>query len=88
MGRFVARSAREGVAFLYQYFAPGGRKRFLPIGGYDPTGIRGMPLPKTRDRAAELSVLYRGGTVDPLRWMKGPKASSKVVCRDGPNART
>jgi integrase len=47
----------------FQYFLPGEaeRKRFLPIGPYDQSGARGVSLPKARDRAAELSALYRSG---------------------------
>jgi integrase len=66
-GRLVARVTRDGVAFLYQYFVPGsGRelKRFLPLGPFDANSARGLSLPKARDRAAELSALYRAGTTD------------------------
>jgi integrase len=63
-GRLVARITRDGVGFLFQYFAPDGRKRFFPLGPYDADGVRGLSLPKARDRAAELSALYRGGTMD------------------------
>jgi len=66
-GRLVARVTRDGVNFLYQYFAPDGkkrRKRFFPLGPFDVTGARGLSLPKARDRAAELSTLYRAGTTD------------------------
>jgi integrase len=63
-GRLVARLTRDGVALLFQYFAHDGRKRFLPLGPYDASGARGLSLPKARDRAAELSALYRAGTMD------------------------
>ncbi|MGH8291552.1 MAG: tyrosine-type recombinase/integrase [Steroidobacteraceae bacterium] len=63
-GRLVARITREDVAFYYQYFAAGGRKRFLVLGCYDTQGVRGLSLPKARDRAAELSALYRSGATD------------------------
>jgi integrase len=63
-GRLVARVTRDGVALLFQYFAPDGRKRFFPLGPYDANGTRGLSLPKARDRAAELSSLYRSGTMD------------------------
>jgi hypothetical protein len=29
-----------------------------------PQGVRGLSLPKARDRAGELAALYRGGVVD------------------------
>lgn len=63
-GRLVARVTRDGVAMLFQYFAPDGRKRFLPLGPYHPEGTRGLSLPAARDRAADLSALYRSGTTD------------------------
>lgn len=63
-GRLVARVTRDGVALLFQYFAPDGRKRFFPLGPYDANGARGLSLPKARDRAAELSALYRAGSMD------------------------
>jgi integrase len=63
-GRLIARITRDGVALLFQYFAPEGRKRFFPLGPYDSNGTRGLSLPKARDRAAELSALYRSGTMD------------------------
>ncbi|MDB6105710.1 MAG: phage integrase [Gammaproteobacteria bacterium] len=63
-GRLVARITRDGVAFLYQYFAPDGRKRFYPLGPYDAQGQRGLSLPGARDRASELSALYRSGARD------------------------
>jgi integrase len=63
-GRLVARVTRDGAQMLFQYFGPDGRKRFFPLGPYDGNGTRGLSLPKARDRAAELSALYRGGTMD------------------------
>jgi integrase len=66
-GRLVARLTESGPQFLFQYFLPNaGRevKRFLPVGPYDAEGTRGLSLPKARDRAAELSALYRAGTTD------------------------
>jgi integrase len=63
-GRLVARVTRDGVNFLYQYFAFDDRKRFFPLGPYDVNGARGLSLPQARDRTAELSALYRSGTTD------------------------
>jgi hypothetical protein len=63
----VARVAKDGVAFLFQYFVRGGdkeRKRYLPLGPFDQDGVRGLSLPVARDRAAELSRLYRSGIID------------------------
>src|SRR5277367_2989854 len=64
MGRLVARLRRERVTFVYQYFGPEGAKKLFLLGSYDPEGVRGLSLPLARDRAAELTALYRTGVVD------------------------
>jgi hypothetical protein len=64
MGRLVARLRREGVTFVYQYFGPEGAKKLFLLGSYDPEGVRGLSLPVARDRAAELTALYRCGVLD------------------------
>src|SRR5208283_884960 len=64
MGRLVARLRREGVTFVYQYFGPEGAKKLFLLGSYDPEGVRGLSLPVARDRAAELTALYRNGILD------------------------
>ena len=64
MGRLVARLRREGVTFVYQYFGPEGAKKLFLLGSYDPEGVRGLSLPVARDRAAELTALYRSGVLD------------------------
>jgi integrase len=64
MGRLVARLRREGVTFVYQYFGPEGAKKLFLLGSYDPEGVRGLSLPLARDRAAELTALYRTGVLD------------------------
>lgn len=74
-GRMVAkRRGAEGWQFYFQYFAPDGKKKFLPIGPYDADGAatwrelqpgeRGYTAQAARDRAALLSMLYRDGTRD------------------------
>jgi hypothetical protein len=64
MGRLVARLRREGATFVYQYFGPERAKKLFLLGSYDPDGVRGLSLPVARDRAAELTALYRGGVLD------------------------
>jgi integrase len=64
MGRLVARLRREGVTFVYQYFGPKGAKKLFLLGSYDLEGVRGLSLPVARDRAAELTALYRTGVID------------------------
>jgi hypothetical protein len=63
-GRLVARMRRDGISFLYQYFCPDCRKRFFPLGPYDPDGTRGLTLPGARSRSAELATLLRNGIGD------------------------
>jgi len=63
-GRLMARILRDSIGFHYRYYAPDGRKRFLPLGPYDANGERGLTLPAARDRAAQLSALYRTGVHD------------------------
>jgi integrase len=63
-GRLVARLRREGVTFVYQYFGPEGAKKLFLLGSYDPEGVRGLSLPVARDRAADLTALYRTGVLD------------------------
>jgi hypothetical protein len=66
-GRLVARVSKDGVAFVFQYFVREGnkeRKRYLPMGPFDQEGVRGLSLPAARDKAAELSRLYRSGITD------------------------
>jgi integrase len=52
---------REGWQFSFQYKNAKGERRFYPIGPYDAEGNRGLSLTAARDRAAELSRLYRDG---------------------------
>jgi len=60
----MARILQDSIGFHYRYYAPDGRKRFLPLGPYDASGERGLTLPTARDRAAELAALYRSGVQD------------------------
>jgi integrase len=60
----MARILQDSIGFHYRYYAPDGRKRFLPLGPYDASGERGLTLPAARDRAAALSALYRTGVRD------------------------
>ncbi len=62
-GRLAARIKPRGVYLYFQYFH-GAQRRWLPLGPYDESGERGLSLIQARDRAAELSALYRGGVHD------------------------
>ncbi|MFZ1909530.1 MAG: tyrosine-type recombinase/integrase [Burkholderiales bacterium] len=61
-GRLVAKIGQGGATFYFAYFDTQEKRRFLPIGPFDPSGTRGISLQRARDRAAELSAIYRGGT--------------------------
>jgi hypothetical protein len=63
-GHLVARIKRNGVFFYFQYIGPDGRKRLFPLGVFDVHGKRGLSLAAARERSAELSALYRKGTID------------------------
>ncbi len=67
-GRLVARITADSVLLYFQYFQPQpgkqSKRRWLPFGVYDETGERGVSLQRARDRAAELSALYRSGVTD------------------------
>ncbi len=84
-GRLVARIAKDGVAFLFQYFVRDGhkeRKRYLPLGPFDQNGVRGLSLPMARDKAAELSRLYRSGITDLHAHCAQQRASQEQARRE------
>lgn len=59
-GRLIAKDAK----FYFSYFNVERTRRFLPIGPYDDKGARGLTLQQARDKAAQLSMLYRSGVQD------------------------
>jgi integrase len=63
-GRLVAKIGQAGAVFYFAYFNSENRRRFLPVGPHDSAGKRGVTLQRARDRAAELSAMYRNGTPD------------------------
>jgi integrase len=63
-GRLVAKLHQTGATFYYAYFDSAGARRFLAIGPFDSSGRRGVTLQAARDRAGELSAMYRNGTPD------------------------
>jgi integrase len=68
-GRLVARITRDGVALLFQYFAPDGRKRFFPLGPYDATYLRAayaLAIKSKTDPAAPPALKSFGIKENPL----------------------
>lgn len=64
-GRFVARITPSGERlFYFRYLNPEGKQVRYPIGSYDASGRRGLTLSHARDRAGELSKLYKSGVRD------------------------
>jgi integrase len=66
-GRLVGRITPAGARnFYYRYTGSSGDRVRLPIGSYDArgNGLSAFTVQQARDRARELSVLYRGGIVD------------------------
>jgi hypothetical protein len=83
----VARITKDGVAFLFQYFVRDGdkdRKRYLPLGPFDQDGARGLSLPVARDKAAELSRLYRSGTSNLHAHVEKQRAIQEEAHREAP----
>lgn len=62
-GTLRARLGAGGIAWYFCYDHEG-RKRKLPLGSYDDSGLRGLSLPQARERAGALSKLYRSGITD------------------------
>jgi hypothetical protein len=59
--RLVAKKTAKDNTFYFRYFSSDGKKRHWPIGAWDG---RGFSLLNARDKAAELSQLYRSGIVN------------------------
>lgn len=63
-GRLVAKLGQSGAIFYFAYFDGQNKRRFLSLGPFNQGGSRGLTLQRARDRAAELSAMYRNGTPD------------------------
>src|SRR6185437_6394628 len=63
-GRLIAVQRRDETVFFFRYFDSKGSKSRIVIGPFDPNDTRGLTLQAARDRAAELSTLYRSGVRD------------------------
>jgi hypothetical protein len=60
----TTRSAHQGrrrAPLLSVQHYCGAERRFLPLGPYDESGVHSLSLIQARDRATQLSALYRSG---------------------------
>jgi hypothetical protein len=55
---------KQDVVSFYNGYAHEGNARKLPLGPYEEAGKVGLTLARARDRAAELSRVYRSGVMD------------------------
>lgn len=62
-GALWARRSRSGVSLYFRY-THAGKKKALPIGAWDENGEGGLTLAQAREKAAQLSAVYRGGVTD------------------------
>lgn len=62
-GALWARRSRSGVSLYFRY-SHQGKKKALPIGAWDENGNGGLTLAQAREKAAQLSAVYRGGVTD------------------------
>lgn len=62
-GALWARRSRRGVSLYFRY-THAGQKKALPIGAWNENGEGGLTLAQAREKAAELSAVYRAGTTD------------------------
>jgi integrase len=64
-GRLVVRCTAAGSKLaVFRYVPPAGGQALVEIGVLDTAGVRGKTLQQARERAAELSELYRSGVRD------------------------
>jgi integrase len=66
VGRLRLRANASGTSarFFYRYTGSDGKPMQLPIGAYDPSGVKGFTLVQAENKAAELSKMYRDVTRD------------------------
>lgn len=62
--RLRANASGNSARFFYRYTGSDGKPMQLPIGAYDPDGVKGFTLVQAEGKAAELSKLYRDGIRD------------------------
>lgn len=64
-GRFCARITPDGRRlFYFKYTSSTGKRKYIPLGVYDPTGKKGLRLTDARTKAGEYSRLYQSGVID------------------------
>jgi integrase len=62
-GALWARIGPAGVSFYFRY-THAGKKKAVPLGGYDEHGTKGLTLKRAREKAGEISKLYQSGITD------------------------
>ena len=60
----IRAQASGAIRFFFRYTDSDGKRDDLALGAYSPTGEGGMTLEQARDRAEQLSVIYRSGVKD------------------------
>jgi integrase len=83
-GRLVARITQTGAWFYFLY-SHGGKVKRYPLEPFDEEGKRGMTLQAARDRAYELSRVYRSGDTDIHAYARH-QVSQAVAAREAVQA--
>lgn len=81
-GALWARCGASGVSLYFRYTDSGGRKRSFALGGYDQEGAKGLTLSQAREKAGELSKLYRGGVRNLHEYVERERAAQERKYRD------
>ena len=85
-GALWARIGASGVSFYFRHTDSAGRKRAVALGGYDDSGTKGLTLAQARERAGELSRLYRGGVRDLHEHLRRERQAAERTLADAQEA--
>lgn len=78
-GRFCARITPTGNRlFYFRYTTSTGKRAYIPLGGYDKKGIKGLTLKAARAKAGELSQLYQSGVTDLREYLDVQRAAEEA----------
>lgn len=73
-GRFCARITKTGQRlFYFRYTNETGKREYIPLGGYDTSGIDGLTLKQARSKAGELSRNYQAGAINLTEHLEAEK---------------